>query len=66
MIISRSVLKQSLSFPAVSEHAPTPLNLLVSNKVFDNAAKPVIRNGPKIGWKLDAWVNDKYVFPNQT
>jgi len=47
-------------------HAPTPLNLLVSNKVFDNAAKPVIRNGPKIGWKLDACANDKYVFPNQT
>lgn len=34
--------------------------------MFDNAAKPVIKNGPKIGWKLEACANDKYVFPNQT
>lgn len=45
---------------------PRHSNLLVNNIVFDNAAKAVIKKGPKIGWKLDAWVKDMDVFPNQT
>ena len=35
------------------------------SKVFDNAAKHVMRIGPKIGWKLSAWAKLRYVFPNQ-
>lgn len=47
--------KRVVSFSLVSEHSHLcHSNLLVNNKVFDNAAKHVIKNGPKIGWKLDA------------
>lgn len=45
--------ERAVSFLVASEHAPSRhSNLLVNNKVFDNAAKPVIKTGPKIGWKL--------------
>lgn len=44
-----------MSSPVESEYTfPRHSDLLVNNKVFDRAAKPVIKNGPKIGWKLDA------------
>ena len=39
--------------------------LLVKRRVFERAAKMVIRIGPNRGWKLEAWSKLKYVFPNQ-
>jgi hypothetical protein len=41
-------------------------DLLVSSRVLDNAAKHVMRIGPKIGWKLSAWPKLRNVLPNQT
>lgn len=47
--------ERAVSFPAAPEYMlPCHSDLLVNSKVFDNAAKPVIKIGPKIGWKLDA------------
>jgi len=39
--------------------------LLVKRRVFERAAKMVIRIGPNRGWKLEACAKLKYVFPNQ-
>ena len=41
------------------------IDVLVNNRVFDRAAKHVIRIGPKTLWKLVACANERYVLPNQ-
>lgn len=34
---------------------------MVISRVLDRAAKMTIRKGPKIGWKLSATVNERYL-----
>jgi hypothetical protein len=50
----------------VRKHVNLPrVILLVNRRVFERAAKMVIRIGPNSGWKLEACAKLKYVFPNQ-